>query len=78
MLSRAAGSKISIRIDDQGIFTDSTYHQQGMLWNDITEIKSTDKGFLILHNSGTNYLSRNGLNEDILALLAAKEKRYSS
>jgi len=75
MISRAAGSKISLRIDDQGIFTDGTYHQQGMLWNDIAEIKSTEKGFLILHDSGTNYLSRNGLGEGALALLATKEVR---
>jgi len=72
MISRAAGSKITIRIDDQGIFTHGTYHQQAMLWNDIAEIKSTDKGFLILHNSSTTYLSRSGLNEDVLALLSAK------
>jgi len=72
MISRAAGSEISIRIDDQGIFTKGTYHQQDMLWNDIAEINSTDKGFLILHSGGTSYLSRNGLNEDTLALLAAK------
>ena len=73
MLSRAAGSKINIRIDDQGIFTDGAHHQQGMLWNDIAEIKSTDKGFVILHKSVTNYLSRNGLNEDALTLLAVKQ-----
>jgi hypothetical protein len=73
MLSRTAGSRINIRIDDQGIFTEGTYHQQNMAWNDITEIKSTDKGFVILHNSVTNYLSRNGLNENALALLAAKQ-----
>jgi len=72
MISRAAGSEISIRIDDHGIFTKGTYHQQDMPWSDIAEIKSTDKGFLILHNSGTSYLSRNGLNENTLALLAAK------
>jgi len=72
MISRAAGSEISIRIDDQGIFTKGTYHQQGMLWNDIAEIKNTDKGFLILHSGGTSYLSRKGLNDDALALIAAK------
>lgn len=74
MLSRAAGSKVNIRIDDQGIFTDSIYHQQGMLWNDIAEIRSTEKGFVIIHNSGTSYLSRSGLDEGVLALLTAKVK----
>jgi len=72
MLSRAAGSKVNIRIDDQGIFTDSAYHQQGILWNDITELKNTEKGFVVIHNSGTSYVSRSGLDEDVLALLTAK------
>ena len=75
MLSRAAGSKVNIRIDDQGIFTDSAYHQQGWFWNDIAEIKSTEKGFVVIHNSGTSYLSSSGLDEDVLALLTAKAKR---
>ena len=75
MLSRAAGSKVNIRVDGRGIFTDSTYHQQAMLWNEIAEIKSTEKGFVVIHNSGTSYLSRVGLDEDVLALLASKVKR---
>jgi len=75
MFSRAAGSKVNIRIDDQGIFTDSAHHQKSMLWNDITEIRGTEKGFVISHNSGIHYLSRSGLSESILALLAAKQKR---
>jgi len=75
MLSRAAGSKVNLRIDDQGIFTDSAYHQQGILWNDITELKNTEKGFVVIHNSGTSYLSRSGLDENVLALLTAKANR---
>ncbi len=73
MLSRAAGSKINIRIDDQGVFTDGTHHQQSMLWNDIAEVRRTDKGFVILHKNVTNYLSKNGLDEGALALLTAKQ-----
>ncbi|MGK0440838.1 MAG: hypothetical protein ACJA0N_000633 [Pseudohongiellaceae bacterium] len=72
MLSRSTGSTVNIRVNDQGIFTDSTYHQQGILWNDIAEIKSTEKGFVIVHNSGTTYLSRSGIDKNILALLAHK------
>jgi hypothetical protein len=74
MLSRAAGSKVNILIDDRGIFTHSTYHQQGILWNDIAEINSTEKGFVVIHKSGTNYLSRSGIDEGVLALLDAKAK----
>jgi len=74
MISRASGSKVSIRIDDQGIFTDNTYHQKSILWNDITEIKSTEKGFIIIHNQGTSYLSKSGLDNDFLDFLAEKSK----
>lgn len=74
MLSRAAGSKVSIWIDDQGIFTDSTYHQKSILWDDIAEIKSTEKGFIVIHNQGTSYLSKNGLDKVFLDFLAEKSK----
>lgn len=72
MLSRAAGSKVVVRVDEQGIFTDSTHHQQGMLWGDIADIKSTEKGFLVNHTNGTSYLSKSGLDEDALVLLSGK------
>lgn len=74
MLSRAAGSQVNIRIDDQGIFTESANHQQTLLWSDIKTIKHTEKGFVVTHNSGSSYLSKRGLNEDTLTLLAFKAK----
>ena len=72
MLSRAAGTKVTVRVDDQGIFTDNTHHQQSMLWGDIADIKRTEKGFLVNHSSGTSYLSGSGLDEGVLAILAEK------
>lgn len=75
MLSRAAGTKVNIRINDQGIFTDSPHYQQSMLWDDITDIKSTERGFMISLDSGSSYLSRSGLDEEFLTLLAARGKR---
>ena len=78
MFSRAAGSKVNIRVDDQGIFTDSAYHQQSILWHDVAEIKRTDKGFVVVHNAGTSYLSGSGLCEDALALVSIKTKMLGS
>lgn len=74
MISRAAGTKVSIRVNDQGIFTDNNRHQRSILWSDITEIRSTEKGFLIVHNKGTTYLSKKGLDKDFLDFLADKSK----
>jgi hypothetical protein len=72
MLSRVAGKTVNIRIDDQGIFTESPQQQQALLWKDITEIKCTEKGFVVVHSSGNNYLSKSGLDEGALALLVIK------
>ena len=72
MLSRRAGSRVNIRIDDQGIHSDSTHHQQSILWNDIDELKTTEKGFIVIHKGGTNYLSRKGLDEGCLDLVTEK------
>ena len=73
MLSRAAGSQVTIRIDEQGIFTSSSHNQQAMLWDEVNTINSTEKGFVVSHNRGTSYLSKNGLSEQALVLLAAKK-----
>lgn len=37
MVSGAAGSKVGLRIDDEGIFTKSPHHQQSILWKDIID-----------------------------------------
>jgi hypothetical protein len=72
MFSRAAGKTVNIRVDDQGIFTKSPHHQQDLLWKDITEVRRTGKGFVVVHSSGNNYLSKSGLDEGALALLVIK------
>ncbi len=75
MFSRAAGSKVTVRADDKGIYTESSHHQQSILWGDITDSKSTDKGFLLSHSHGTSYLSKSGLDKDLINFLAEKTKR---
>lgn len=69
MISRAAGSKVNIRIDDEGISTQRGDHQQIMLWADITGITRTEKGFVISHATGNHYLSNSCLDDGALALL---------
>jgi len=73
MLGRTAGSKVVVRVTDQGIFTDGTHYKQGIHWGDIDEIKGTEKGFLVKHTTGgTSYLSKSGLDEGALILLTGK------
>ncbi|ARN75215.1 YcxB family protein [Oceanicoccus sagamiensis] len=72
MFSRAAGSKVTVQIDDQGIFIHSPHKQQRMLWETINQIKATEKGFLIELNGSTSYLSRIGLDKKALDKLTEK------
>ena len=74
MISRAAGSTVNLRIDEQGIFTESTHNQLSIHWEDIVEIKATEKGFVIVHVKGVNYLSKKGLGDEVLGLLNEKVK----
>ncbi|WP_019531326.1 YcxB family protein [Dasania marina] len=72
MLSRASGSKVKLHLDEQGISTDSQQHQQCILWGDISELRETEKGFVVSHKSGRNYLSKSALDEAALVFLRAK------
>ncbi len=72
MISRAAGSKVNIRIDDEGISTQRGDYQQTMLWANITGITRTEKGFVISHATGNHYLSNSCLDDGALVLLNAR------
>ncbi|MCR8923205.1 YcxB family protein [Dasania sp. GY-MA-18] len=72
MLGRASGSKVNLRLDAQGISTDSQHHQQCIAWGDISELRETERGFVISHKSGRSYLSKSGLDVAALDFLRAR------
>ncbi len=62
MLSKASGSEVTLTIDEQGILSESFYHNGRILWPDINEITETNLG-LVLHftvgkSSSKSYLSK--------------------
>ena len=68
MLSKAAGSEVTITIDEQGVLSESFYHNGRILWQDITLIKETNLGF-VLHftagkSKGKSYVSKSCLSTD--------------
>ncbi len=72
MLSRAAGSEVTLTLDEAGIHTHSFYLDSAILWQDIKEVKRTKDGFLLVHLKGQSYVSGNCLSEQAEAFLASK------
>ncbi|MEI6859051.1 MAG: YcxB family protein [Shewanella sp.] len=72
MISKAAGNEVILTLDEQGISSHSFYVNSKILWINVSEIKATDKGFLIKHPSGTSYVSKQVLNETALAFVNSK------
>lgn len=61
MMSKAAGNEVQLVIDEQGIHSQSEYVNSHIPWKDITEHSCSDRGYLIKHIAGTNYLSKRTL-----------------
>lgn len=77
MLSRASGSEVTLTIDEQGVLSESFYHNGRILWQDITSIKKTNLGFVLYFNvgksSGKSYLSKTYLSNDAQDYIQTKE-----
>jgi len=71
-LSRAANGKVNLTIDEQAIKSHSIYVQSVILWADVSAIKKTSLGWLVMHNNGKNYLSSKCLSSEAQAFIAKK------
>jgi len=72
MLGKSAKGQVTLTINDTGISTESHYVSDHVLWENITELKETEKGWLITHLSGRNYISNACISVDAQQYLAAK------
>ncbi len=76
MFSKAAGSEVVVIIDEKGILSESFYHTERILWQNITELKESDLGFTIFFNidknSGKRYLSKSCLSIEAQTYLIQK------
>ena len=69
MLSKAAQSEVSLKIDAEGIHFSSFYNTQDILWDDIETVTSTTLGRVIHHKNGKHYLSDQNLSMDVQQFL---------
>jgi hypothetical protein len=72
MLSKASGSEVTLTINEQGIQSKSYYIDSMILWNDINEVNFTERGVLIKHNKGINYISSTCLSSAAIAYLESQ------
>ena len=72
MLGKSAKGEVKLTINEQGISTESYYVNLDILWENITELKPTDKGWLITHTTGKNYISNTCISSDAQQFLATK------
>lgn len=76
MLSKASNSEVTITIDEQGVLSESFYHTGRILWENITDLKESALGFVIIFNidksSGKSYLSKSYLSAEAQAYIVKK------
>jgi hypothetical protein len=67
LLSRAANNEVKLVLDEQAITTSSSSHQLSINWQNVSEIITTEKGYIICHQQNNKlhrtYLSRAVLSE---------------
>ncbi len=69
LLSKAAMGSVKLTIDEKGITTESKHVNTHLDWNDIKAIEETEKGLLLRHQGGVNYLSNSHLGEEIVEFI---------
>ena len=79
MLSKASNSEVTLTIDEQGVLSESFYHNGRILWQDMTFIQETRLGF-VLHftvgkSTGKSYLSKSCLSNDAQQYIISKSNR---
>jgi len=72
MLSRASKSEVELTINNDGIFTQSRFAQVDIPWQNISNIKTTDLGWLITHKKGRTYLSNSHLSTETRLFIEKK------
>lgn len=73
MWSKNSHNTVTLTISEQGIKTESLYHNSELLWDEIENRVETPKGImLLLKNGAKNYLSKSSLDEQAIALIRLK------
>lgn len=72
MLSKVAKGDVTLIINEIGIYTKSFYVNNSILWQEVFSLKATNKGWLVSHPLGKNYISNRCLSDEAQAFIASK------
>ena len=72
LISKAANNRLTLTIDEQGIATHSHYVNSKFLWDDITRVEETAKGWLLYQGKGKSYLSNRCLSDEAIEFIRLK------
>ena len=65
MFSRASGSTVTLSFTDDAISTENHYKSHTFKWAEITHIIKTNRGYLVHHNKGMQYISSSVLTDEM-------------
>ncbi|MDO6427168.1 YcxB family protein [Thalassotalea sp. 1_MG-2023] len=74
MWSQAANNTVHLTVDHRGFTTTLTGVKQHTAWQDINNIKMTEKGWVLETDKGKQYLSSQSLSPEVSTVLAEKAK----
>lgn len=69
LMSKAANGSVKLIVDEKGITTESKHVNTRIEWNDVNAIEQTEKGLLLRHQGGVNYLSSSHLGKEIVEFI---------
>ena len=71
LIAKESNSEVSLTIDDEGIKTNTPYHQLTLTWSIIHQITLTEKGCIFHYDKGRYYLSFSHLNVEAVNFVKA-------
>jgi hypothetical protein len=74
LMSKAAYSSVEILVGEKGITTKSEQVNTHIDWKDVNAIEQTEKGLLLRHQAGVNYISNSHLNNEIVEFVLKQYK----
>lgn len=69
LLGKSANGQVKLTIDEKGITTESVHVNSQILWRNVNTIEQTQKGLLLKHQGGVNYLSNSHFNEETIRFI---------
>ena len=74
LMGKSANGQVKLVVDEKGITTESEFVNTQILWSNVNAIEKTDKGLLLKHQGGVNYLSNSHLSDEIVEFILSQNK----